>query len=852
MTVAALLATLAIALPASLGGCRDRDPNTPIALISTPSGQGGEAVSILYVLRNPDTRSASISCIFSTDFGASYRAATRGVGGEGTENLQASPGGTSHTFVWNALADLGPGRHANVIFLIVPTLDGQQGQFAQTGTFTLDNTDIFVRSPDLALQRDQAAATPLPDGDVLVAGGGALSGVSEAFSPSLGDASTRASLSVPRDAAVMATALLGLGGGAFTAAPVIVGGRGLNGVTLSSVEVHDPALDAWTLSALDVAPRVGHAVTRLADGRILVSGGGPATDVVLDLRDGAAPTATATTGGVDRTGHTATLLLDGRVLVTGGRRAGVALADTLVLSPDNLAYTAGPALVTARSGHAAALVGDRPLVTGGLDASGTVTSSAEIADVTLTAFALTPGSLVEAREGHTATALGDGSVLLTGGDGGAGTALATAERFVPSLAIFVRTRAPMAVGRRGHQAVLTGAGRIVITGGGTDAVEEYLAQSLSGALVFDPIATAGGGRVEHQVTALADGRALVTGGTDGLLSSGTPTALASAEIFDPAARADQRLTPVPSALAVGRRGHAATLLADGTVLISGGIDTGGASLASLERFTPSGATFGALAETLPAGLSEHTSTRLADGRVLLAGGRLSGGGAAGAAYIFDPLASGARLTTVTASLAVARRRHSATLLGDGRVLLAGGLDGAGQALAAAEIFEPVGASFTATAADLGVARFGHEALRLLDGTTVVLGGRGGTEAAPASPTGDVRRFDPATTTFTALAPLLTPRAEFAAIAASSGRVVVAGGVVGTAAPGSPDLAAPVTGLSETYTPTGAGSSALTSDPTLSVRRRGIGVARLTSGQALLYGGRREDLVVVPGGERLLP
>jgi hypothetical protein len=844
--IAAALTTLAAALAP---GCRDRDPNTPIVLIGTPGGLGGSAVPVTFVLRNQDTTNASIEPLFSTDGGFSYRAATRGAGGEGTAALQASPGGTAHIFSWNALLDLGPGRHANVLFRIVPRISGRVGTIAETFPFTLDNTDLFVRAPDLALARRGAGAAPLPEDGAIVAGGGGLSGTSEAFDPLAEAPETRDALATAREDAPAGTALVE-GPGGPEASPVIAGGSGAGGAAVTSVERYDPGEDDWVDAGVDVGARSGHTVTRLSDGRLLVAGGGPASDLVLDLRDPSAPSATLVGAGAGRSAHAATLLPDGRVLVSGGTGPGGPLASTLVFSPETLAYQAGPTLLEPRSAHAAALSGARVLVAGGRDSAGAPTSTAELADVTLTAFART-GSLTAAREGHTATGLSDGTVLVAGGAGAAGTSLSSAERFVAAVGVFVPTRGGLSVPRRGHQATPFGAGRVLITGGGTDAVEVYHPQSLSGAQVFDPIPARARGRAEHAVTALADGRALVTGGTDGIVVGSTPAALRSAEVFDPRARPDARLAPLAATLTAARRRHTATLLSDGRVLIAGGLGEGGAALASLEVFSPSGATFGALAAALPDGLSEHAAVRLDDGRVLVTGGRPAGGGASAAAYLVDASGAGS-VATAASPLVTARRRHTATLLPDGRVLLAGGVDASGAALDGAEVFDPSGETFTAAAGTLGAARFGHAALRLTDGSVIVAGGRPGTESAPGAPTPSVLRFDPASTTFTALAPLRTGRAEMAAFTDSVGRAVFAGGIVGTAPAGAPDAAAPLTASAEIYTATGGGSSAATADPDISVPRRGIGAATLSGGTAVLLGGRRADATTTAGGERYLP
>ena len=82
------------------------------------------------------------------------------------------------------------------------------------------------------------------------------------------------------------------------------------------------------------------------------------------------------------------------------------------------------------------------------------------------------------------------------------------------------------------------------------------------------------------------------------------------------------------------------------------------------------------------GRSYHTATVLADGTVLVAGGY--SGGSLSSAEIYDPKSG---TFSVTGSMAVSRYFHTATVLADGTVLVAGGSSGSGS-LASAEIYDP--------------------------------------------------------------------------------------------------------------------------------------------------------------------
>src|SRR5438445_5848069 len=139
-----------------------------------------------------------------------------------------------------------------------------------------------------------------------------------------------------------------------------------------------------------------------------------------------------------------------------------------------------------------------------------------------------------------------------------------------------------------------------------------------------------------------------------------------------------------------RADHTATLLANGTVLVAGGRDAAGQPLASAEIYDPATGAYTLLASPLPAPVWGHTANRLSDGTVLIAGGTGDGGLPVAAAQLFDP-ATGA--FTALDPLRTPRRRHAATLLPDGRVVLVGGTDG-GEPLASFEVYDPTTRTFS--------------------------------------------------------------------------------------------------------------------------------------------------------------
>ncbi len=166
---------------------------------------------------------------------------------------------------------------------------------------------------------------------------------------------------------------------------------------------------------------------------------------------------------------------------------------------------------------------------------------------------------------------------------------------------------------------------------------------------------------------------------------------------------------------------------------------------------------------------QHTATVLNDGRILVAGGGTAGIMFA-TAEIYDPATS---RWTATGSMASARKQHTATLLTDGRVLVTGGLT-TGSALATAEIYNPAAGTWSSAGAfSSGFARMQHSATRMNDGRVLVAGGNDTTTFVP---TATVEIYDPTTNTWSA-GPVLPGgnRFDHAAVLLQDGRVMLFGG-----------------------------------------------------------------------------
>jgi len=267
-----------------------------------------------------------------------------------------------------------------------------------------------------------------------------------------------------------------------------------------------------------------------------------------------------------------------------------------------------------------------------------------------------------------------------------------------------------------------------------------------------------------------------------------------------------------------RRGHTATLLANGKVLVGGGRDDF-QNLASAELYDLSTGTWTATG-SMSGPRVGHTATLLLDGRVLVAGGQgqtlpLPPIIPTTSAEVYDPATE---TWTPTGSMQVPRYDHVAVLLQDGKVLIAGGdVDGASTTTSAAEIYDPATGIFTLTGS-MNTARSGPKAVLLLDGRVLVAGG-GSLASAEV--------YDPATGMWTAVGSMSISRGgSFTATLLQSGKVLVAGG---TGIPGEFSI-----GSAELFDPA-SGTFALTGS--LNTARQGLTATLLLNGQVLAAGGR---------------
>ncbi|MEW5991129.1 MAG: kelch repeat-containing protein [Chloroflexota bacterium] len=222
------------------------------------------------------------------------------------------------------------------------------------------------------------------------------------------------------------------------------------------------------------------------------------------------------------------------------------------------------------------------------------------------------------------------------------------------------------------------------------------------------------------------------------------------------------------------------------------------------------------------GRSDHTATLLADGRVLVAGGR-DRSVVLASAELYDPLTETWRKTGLMSS---GRADHDATLLADGRVLV---VDGSG----AAVLFDPVTEQWTVTSS-LATGRAAFAIVSLIDGRALVIGGWiSDASSLPEGPSGSAELYDSASGAWSPVGPMTVSRAEHSATRLADGRILVVGGWGRSSSANDPR---PALASAEIFDPA---TNTWTNVSSMRDARSGHGAVLEVAGTVVVVGGRPE-------------
>jgi hypothetical protein len=318
---------------------------------------------------------------------------------------------------------------------------------------------------------------------------------------------------------------------------------------------------------------------------------------------------------------------------------------------------------------------------------------------------LAAGSMVLNRQSHIAVALLSGKVLIAGGSPTDSTSFperwASAELYDPISNTFAATGSMSTSRGLGHAAVRLPNGTVLVCGG-----EDYERTTLKSAEIYDPatgrFSPTGAmqfARTRHSAVLLANGKVLVVGGVSDLQGR------TSAELYDPSTGVF-----TPSSQMTQERLAQALQTPDGALVLGG---------TTADLYSAAAASFTPLATPVVGAWGAMASTRLQTGKIAVMGGSLNASGFQSMAYLFDP--------TTSAFLAIGeliwpRAGATATELKDGRILLFGGAAD-GRYPDRAELLNLTTGNVSALASS-GAGRIFHTATLLTDGRVLIAGGLG--------------------------------------------------------------------------------------------------------------------------------
>jgi hypothetical protein len=731
-------------------------------------------------------------------------------------------------------------------------------------------TGTFASTGSLNTARTYHTATLLNNGMVLLAGGHDATGVlladAELYSTTTGTFTPTGSLTTARE--VHTATLLNNG------MVLLAGGIGVGGGALDNVELYDAATGTFTPTGSLNNARYQHTATLLNNGMVLLAGGyditGSSASSTAELYNPATgiftPTGSLNTA---RYGHTATLLNNGMALIAGGNNTSY-LASAELYDPATGTFTPAGSLHNTRYLHTATLLNNGMVLIAG-DYSN-LTATAELFEPTsltppnLVSITVTPASST-ITPGETQPFLATGTfndnstqqlasvtwsssdntiATITNDSSNQGHAYAVAQGTatlnactgsvcgLTTLTVGAPALVSIAVSPANPTISVGGAQQFTATGTYTDNSTRDLTNSvtwLSSNTVVAAINASG------YASSIGQGSTTISANSGTIGASTTLTVTAVAPVLVglqisptnpsvPLGNTQQfTVTAVYSDSSAQNVTTSVTWSSSNTGVAS--ISAGGlASGLSQGSSTISAAYNGISASTaltvgppaivgtgsMNAARAYHTATLLSNGKVLIAGG-FNGSNALSSAEIYDP-ATG--LFTLTGNMTTARYSHTATLLPNGKVLIAGGYRLT--YLKTAEVYDPATGVFTPTAGSMSLTRENHSATLLPNGKVLIAGGWNGSALS------ETELFDPNSGTFTGAGGMLNGRYLHTATLLSNGKLLIVGGL-GTAPPSL--------GTSELYDPS---TNSFTATGSLQQARDQHQAVLLQNGQVLVGGG----------------
>jgi N-acetylneuraminic acid mutarotase len=680
--------------------------------------------------------------------------------------------------VYTSLATLADGR-VLVVVIATPTLQAKIYD------------PVAGRWTPASIDRE-AIMTPLADGRVLVIGGSQWCSLGpELYDPKTDTSSPTASMIAP-DFFVYTSTLLHSGkvlvtGLAYASSP---------GAPLTIAELYDPATNRWSRAASMHVVRKGPRAILLGDGRVLMVGGAnevgqdqPASLTSAEIYDPVANSWSAagemkTNDGGRYASYVLSPLGNGMALAAGGGEDGMPSPSAELFDPATRNWSTTSRMTSARSDASGTLLPDgRVLVLGGQGVTGLQLTTGEIFDPHTNNWSLMAATLKTEHQRQVAVPLRDGRILVTGWSDH--WSPADVEILDPMRAGVPPTPTAPPTGpgtwssapsttlpHANHTTTLLADGRLLVLGGGfpgyppVSSLEGAIAAGVVGE-IYDPST----GR--WSPTARGTGIAMSTF-TATLLASGKVLVVGyGARLYDPAL---DRWSPAGD-MAISRGYHVAIRLKDGRVLVAGGntqippydppveiyepssnswstaaqmdsdlarspSDTfravllGDGRVFFLNGYTAAAGIFNPTSKTwsdvrapmrglysdytIRAGYRNFSATLLSNGKVLVAGGSLDNGGTV-RPEVYDPATN---RWSLTPPMLHDRQGHSATLLANGLVLVSGGTDSSrvGGVTATAELFDSATNRWSLTGG-MAVARSGHTATLLKNGKVLVVGGQ---------------------------------------------------------------------------------------------------------------------------------